>query len=62
MINMSDLIILLSTLCTGVLIGALIGWTDRDKQAQKFEAELGEALLKHYENCPHLEPVLRRIK
>lgn len=59
---MTDLIILLSTLSTGVFLGAWLGWTDRDKQAQKFEAELGEALLKHYENCPHLEPILRRVK
>ena len=59
---MIDLIILLTTLSTGIFLGAWLGWIERHRRAQKFEAELGEALLKHYENCPHLEPVLRRIK
>ena len=59
---MTDLIILLTTLSTGIFIGAWLGWIERDRRAQKFEADLGEALLKHYENCPHLEPILRRVK
>ena len=59
---MTDLIILLSTLSAGMFIGAWLGWKERHRRAQKFEAELGEALLKHYDNCPHLKPILKRIK
>jgi hypothetical protein len=45
-----------------MFIGAWLGWKERHRRAQKFEAELGEALLKHYDNCPHLKPILKRIK
>lgn len=62
MSDLSEIIILLATLSTGIFIGAWLGWIERDRRAQKFEAELGDALLKHYENCQYLQPILKRIK